>query len=192
MNWNCCDIDGFGEDVLQRAYQALSPSRKEHIDKLRQPQDKRRSLAAEVLVQKMLRQYYNIDWAVLHRTPQGQPFLTGCSLCVSISHCENMVACAIDEKAVGIDIERIRPVNLKICNHVCTEEEKRYVLGDLAEFPQGNCDDPQMLRRFFEIWTAKEAFFKRNGTGITDLRSVNIQNIQRQMHTIGDYLLQII
>ena len=48
------------------------------------------------------------------------------------------------------------------------------------------------MQRFFEIWTAKEAYFKKCGTGITNLKSVNSLTLSRQMHILGDYILHII
>lgn len=190
MHWSCCNTADFTQDALQQAYAQLSDSRKEHIDRLRQPEDKARSLAAELLVQKLLREKYAITDAVLHRKTNGQPYLSGCDLHVSISHCDGTVACAISREPVGIDVERIRPINLNICRHVCTEEEKAYVGTDGSEGQ--TCRDPDILRRFFEVWTAKEAYFKKCGTGITDLKSVNILPLPRQTHRIGDYLLQIL
>ena len=192
MHWSCCDIASFSADELQRAYEKLSPSRKEHIDRLHRQKNKDCSLAAEVLVQRLLEEHYGVTGAELHRKENGQPYLTGCDLYVSISHCEQKVACAVSCDPVGIDIERIRPVNLKLCRHVCVVEEKAYVLGETRGYEDRECQDSDVLRRFFEIWTAKEAFFKKNGTGITDLKSVNILPLPRQVHMVEDYLVQIL
>ena len=166
-------------------YISLSPSRMEHIDRLHRQADKNRSLAGEILVQKLLREQYAISTAVIHRNNSGQPYLTGCDLHISISHCDALVACAISENPVGIDIERIRPINPQLCQRICTEAE-------LAYLQPGNLEDPAILRRFFEIWTAKEAYFKKCGTGITNLKSVNTLDLPRQTHFIKDYVLQII
>lgn len=176
MHWSCRSIASFTAEELQNAYSQLSSSRKAHIDRLRPQEDKRRSLAAEILVQELL-QSLGITNAVLHRHLNGQPYLTGCDLCVSISHSHQMVACALSADPIGIDIERIKPLDFKICRHLCTEEEKAYCGEDLT--------------RLFEIWTAKEAYFKKQGTGITDLKSVNTLPLPRQYHKIEDYLVCI-
>ena len=177
MHWSYRDVASFSNNELQRTYSQLSPSRKAHIDRLRPQEDKRRSLAAEILVQELL-QSLGITNAVLHRHPNGQPYLTGCDLYVSISHSHQMVACALSADPIGIDIERIKPLDFKICRHLCTEEEKAY------------CGEN--LHRLFEIWTAKEAYFKKQGTGITDLKSVNILPLPRQYHRTEDYMICII
>ena len=189
MHWTYCHIDGVTAQELQKAYDGLAMSRKAHIDRLRQEKDRIRSLVGELLVQRLLAERYGIKDAKLNRKENGQPYLTGCSLYVSITHCEDLVACAVSENPVGIDLEKIRPVDLKLCRHVCQPEEKAYVLGS---HPEGQCREEKVLQRFFEIWTAKEAYFKKCGTGITDLKSVNTLPIRGQIHRLGDYILQII
>lgn len=192
MHWMHCNITDFSSDALQQAYACLSPERKEHIDRFRRQEDKNRSLAAELLAQKLLREHYGIRDAVLHRHSNGQPYLTGCDLYVSISHSGEKVACALNEAPIGIDIEHIRPVKLNLMRQVCVEEELAYVLAGHKLQEELPCRNEEILQRFFEIWTAKEAYFKKCGTGITDLRSVNILNLPRQVCRIEDYVLHII
>lgn len=190
MYWTLCDVSSVSNSALQHTYDTLTPSRKVHIDRLRRREDQVRSLAAEVLVQQLLQTHFHITDAALCRGDSGQPYLTGCDLFVSISHSDQKVACAVSQTPVGIDIEKIRPVDLNLCRHVCVEEEKQYVLGDLPQWPAGLCRDTEILQRFFEVWTAKEAYFKKLGTGITDLKSVNILPMERHIPVLDDYILQ--
>ena len=192
MHWTYCDTAAFSAGELQKAYAELSASRKEYIDRLRQEKDKIRSLTGELLLQRLLTEHYGVERAQLHRRENGQPYLTDCDLFVSITHCEDQVACVVSREPVGIDLEKIRPIDLKLCRHVCLPEEKAYVLGDHPEDQAGVCQDRQTLERFFEVWTAKEAYFKKCGTGITDLKSVNVLPLPRQMHRLDDYILQIL
>ena len=180
MRWSYCDIADFGEEDLRNVN--LSPSRKEYIHRLHREQDRIRSLAAELLVYKILKDSYGVEHAVLHRAENGRPYLTGCDLYVSIAHCGTKLACAVRPEPVGIDIEQIRPVNQNLLRHVCVEAEKAYVTEQ---------DGAQDLR-FFEVWTAKEAWFKKCGTGITDLKSVNILPLKREIHLLDGYVIQII
>lgn len=190
MHWTCCKISDYTEAQLQQVYEQLSASRKERIDRYRRKEDRNRSLAAECLVYDLLRKQANITSAKLHCHSNGQPYLTGCELQVSISHCDQMIACAINEDPVGIDIERIRPIKLNICRHVCVPEEMEYLSADQPK--DQLCQDENILRRFFEIWTAKEAYYKKCGTGITDLKAVNILPLKRQSHIVEDYFVQIL
>lgn len=191
MKWLSCKISAFSREDYDRAYRQLSPSRKEHIDRFRLPGDKSRSLAGQLLAEKLLAQAYNLTDVQLDREENGRPALIGCDLFVSIAHCEDMVVCAVSKRPVGIDVERIRPIDLAAARHVCVEEELDYLLGGKPAEP-GLCQDPETLKRFYEIWTAKEAYFKKCGTGITNLKSVNILPMERQCFQEEDYFIQII
>lgn len=192
MHWAYCKTTDFSKTQLQQLYLRLSPSRKARIDRLRREEDKLRSLAAELLVYRLLENHYGITSAKLHCKDNGQPYLPDCGLHVSISHCGEALACAVSETPVGIDIERIRPIDLRICRHTCVPEELAYLLGDQQTEELGDCSDPDTLRRFFEIWTAKEAYYKKCGTGITDLKRINILSLQRQVYTVDDYFIQLV
>lgn len=78
----------------------------------------------------------------------------------NMSHCENIVTVAFSDDFVGVDIEKIRPVNLKIAERFFSSEEKLLVKDNLS---------------FFTLWTKKEAFIKRSGNGLkTPLNSFNV------------------
>lgn len=190
MRWTCADIGAFTPEELEKVYLQLSPSRKAHLDRIAREEDKKRSLVATVLVNRLLKEF-GCPAATLQRAENGQPCLSGCDLFVSISHSQSKVACAMDTQPVGIDIEKIRSIDMAVCRHVCLEEETAYVWNGQAAHT-GICRDPEILRRFFEIWTAKEAWFKKCGTGITDLKSVNVLPLQYETHLLEDYLIQII
>lgn len=191
MHWTYCDGDLVSAEALAQAYGALTPSRKVHIDRFRRREDKVRSLVAGILVEKLLKEHCGMDRISLCRDDSGRPYLPDCDLSVSISHSGNRVACAVSQKPVGIDLEQLRPVDLNLCRHICVEEERKYVFGPIPEWEGGLCHDQEVLSRFFEIWTAKEAYFKRAGTGITNLKAVNVLPLPRQIHWLDNYILQI-
>ena len=192
MHWAYCKTEDFSKSALLQQYLRLSPSRKARIDRLRREEDKLRSLASELLVYRLLETHYGISSTQLHCKDNGQPYLSDCGLHVSISHCGKALACAVSDSPVGIDIERIRPMDLRICRHVCVPEEMNYLLANTQMTELGACSDPVILRRFFEIWTAKEAYYKKCGTGITDLKGINTLSLQRQIYTEDDYLIQLV
>lgn len=192
MHWTYCRVDDIDAQQLQDIYDHLAPCRKEYIDRLRKKEDKNRSLAGELLVYRILQEHYGIREGVLRRRPNGQPWLSGCDLQVSISHSHDLVACAVSREPVGIDVERIRPVSPALCARVCVEEELAYLLAGEKEIPPQDRQDPAFLGRFFEIWTAKEAYFKKCGTGITNLQSVNTRTLLREIFRLEDHIIQII
>lgn len=176
MNWLICRVTDFTQEALEHCYETLSPSRKAHVDTFRHQGARRQSLAGELALRQLLAQADITD--TIERAPGGQPVLAGGSAFVSISHCQDLVACAVAEMPVGIDIEKIRPVKPELIGRVCTPEEKAYV-GASRE-------------RFFEVWTAKEAWFKMQGTGITDFQAVNTLTLPRESHREGDYVLHLV
>lgn len=94
----------------------------------------------------------------------------------------DLVICAINDTLVGVDIEKIRSVDLNIIERVCNEDELEYILNDTS------------YKHFFEIWTFKEAYFKIIGTGITDFKSIDYFNTGKNklMIDYNDYIIHIV
>lgn len=176
MNWSMTRIGDVSEEELTACYESLSESRKAHMDRFRNQEARRQSLAAELALRKLL-QELGIDDTIV-RLPSGQPALARNTAFVSIAHCEDFAVCAVHEKPVGIDIEKLRPVKPGMAQRICTEEELSYV----QEAPD----------RFFEIWTGKEAYFKMAGTGITNFQAVNVLTLKRTLFRREDHLIQIV
>ena len=85
----------------------------------------------------------------------GKPFLiNNPHIYFNISHADQYVAFAIADEPVGIDIEIIKPIDLKIANRFFTPDEETYILA-------GN-----RVQRFYEIWTKKESNIKWEGKGL--------------------------
>lgn len=77
------------------------------------------------------------------------------SIHFNLSHSEEMVACALCSKTVGIDIEKIRRYNAKVANRILHDSEWEY----LQESKQKDKD-------FIRFWTLKEAYGKYTGQGL--------------------------
>lgn len=176
MNWLICRTTDFTQAQYEAAYRSLSPSRKAHIDTFRHAPSRQRSLAGELALRHLLEKE-GID-ATIARLPSGQPVLEGSDVFVSIAHCDELIACAVDSRPIGIDVEKIQPVKPGMPERICTEEELAYVQNS-----------PE---RFFEIWTAKEAWFKLQSTGITNFRAVNTLSLPRHLIREDGYLIQIV
>lgn len=189
MNWRYRRLEDFSREQYDSAYRQLSPARKDRIDRYRRQEDRQRSLAGELLVKELAMQA-GFAGPVVEQLASGQPVLKNGGLHISIAHSGNLVACAVDTAPVGIDVEQLRPFRAGMLRHVCTEAEIAYVLGG-APLPQGEITDTGMINRFFEVWTGKEAWFKRAGTGITDLKSIEILSMPRQLFRADGYMIQI-
>lgn len=188
MNWSYCRIDDINECEYTSIYRSLSASRKKHIDRFRKEHNKKCSLAGEHLAKKLIG-----NETVIDIDDNGKPYAKGLNIHFSISHCDDTVVCVASDTAVGIDIERIKPINLRLAKKVCVDEEMEYLFCKTptqADFTF--CEDQNILHRFYEIWTAKEAYFKKLGTGITDLKCINILTLNREIHLLGEYIVQIV
>lgn len=90
------------------------------------------------------------------RTEYGKPYVAGHpEVQLSLAHGGSIVVCVSADEPVGVDVEQVRPVDLADFDSWLTECEKQAI---------ATSDDP--VREFFRIWTAREAFAKRDGRGL--------------------------
>lgn len=78
----------------------------------------------------------------------------------NFSHTRNCILCCISDSCrVGADIEKITKAPFEIMKNVFHTQESQYIsTGDSLE----------QNKRFYEIWTKKEAYLKLKGTGLID------------------------
>jgi 4'-phosphopantetheinyl transferase len=123
------------------------------------------------------------DSFFIARTAQGKPYAENCALEFNLSHSGKWLVCAVGDQPLGVDIEAIKPRNLRIAERFFTQREQEFLAPDQED----------ALLRFLQIWTAKEAYFKALGTGITDLKSVCYFDLlpHLQQMVTKDYVLTI-
>lgn len=127
--------------LLSSSY--LSPLEKMSFDKYKSIETKKEKIVSSILKNKYVGPYYISE--------SGKPLSD--SKYFNISHSHSMVAIVIDIVPVGIDIEKIRPVEKDLIDYISNEEEKKYIHDDQS---------------FFEIWTNKESLVKSLGSGIKE------------------------
>jgi len=76
----------------------------------------------------------------------------------NISHSGNYVVCAVSTTEIGIDVERIRKVNLRIAERFFSPSE----IHDLMA-----CAEETQMQYFITLWTIKESYLKAIGRGLT-------------------------
>lgn len=85
-------------------------------------------------------------------------------VCFSISHTKNVVAVAVSDNEVGIDIEKSdRAISKALFDKIACEAE-------IKAYPQPTVKDVLIL------WTKKEAIFKRNGDKVFIAKEINTLN----------------
>lgn len=147
----------------------ISCEKQERINKLHLLRDAQNTLIGDVLARMEICRQTNLNnkQLIFSANEFGKPFLTNePSICFNISHSSNYIVCAVDDKAVGIDIEQVKPINIKIAERYFALDEARFVLSG---------SDEENTKHFYEIWTKKESFLKREGTGLSkSLLSFNV------------------
>jgi phosphopantetheinyl transferase len=89
----------------------------------------------------------------------GKPFLRGVpEEEFNLSHAGRYVACAFDDRPLGIDIERRRPVKRGVATRFFAPDEAAF----LASLPPEEREEG-----FLDLWTKKESRVKWEGRGLS-------------------------
>lgn len=155
------DISGFD---LVEALEQLPQWRRARALGRRSETDRRLCVAAYRLLQAGLAAEYGVDTQPEFGYAEGgKPFIKGRpDIHFNMSHCPAAALCAISDRPVGADIERIRPYNAELARRVLDAAEVARV---------ENASRPEV--EFARLWTMKESVLKLTGEGIRrDLKSV--------------------
>lgn len=151
------------EDLPRERFEELLgfvPSEKrERILRFRSYRDAQNCLLGDVLARQEISRVTGLKNEELEFSVSdcGKPFLKNVDdIHYNISHSGHYIALALDNEPVGIDIERLRPIEDRY-----EKIAKRFFTPDEAEYIQGN------VPRFMEIWTKKEARIKWEGKGLS-------------------------
>lgn len=181
------NVNDFTKIEYDYYYSLMSEEKKKRIELLQFEKDKKLSVFGEMLARIMISEYCNIspESIKFSANEHGKPFAEELKVCFNTSHSGDYVLCAVSDKSIGADIELMRDIDDRLINYVCCEDEMSYVCQLNAE----------KRKRFFEVWTSKEAYFKCIGTGITDLKSINVfdKSIKDRIQTFihEDYAISI-
>ena len=117
---------------------------------------------------------------IIEKTENGKPYFKKYpDFHFNISHTNGAVAVAFSKKSVGVDVEKLRNVNFNIANRFFKKKETEYVFLE----PQNT------KKRFFEIWTKKEASIKEKGLTLSHISNMDTSHI----HTFqnGEFIISV-
>jgi len=132
----------------------LSEKRKEKIHRYLYPKDRKQSLGAGLLLNEVLSLHGVLVDDIVYGE-NGKPKIPG--ICFNLSHSEDMVICAVSEKPIGCDVEKVKEANLKVADRFFTEKEVEYLNA---------LDKDNRADAFFRLWTMKESYMKMTGEGM--------------------------
>ena len=195
MKWYKYDIRNLIPSEYAKWYALMNKDKQARVERFRFKDDKMRTIAGEMLARKAIAEWCNIsaEGIVFDRTETGKPYAKGLPVEFNISHSGDVIVCVVDDKPVGIDIEKIHPVDLKVAKHICTDDELIYLFGYTpTEQDFTYTTDQELLTRFFELWTTKEAICKLRGIGIGELCSATDKYAVQIKHIVDrEYIICI-
>ncbi len=159
--------EGAGDDGLYDRLRAVAtPDRRARADRLRRPHDAWHCLLAGALLHHAL-VTAGIAPALALDPPlavgtYGKPYVIGCpDFHFNLSHGGDWAVLAWDTAPVGVDIESIRGTR------DVRALAARYFTADEQEYVAMASTDAAMAERFYALWTAKEAYLKYTGKGLS-------------------------
>ena len=152
-------------DELEECAAVLSVDEKRRARRFRFEQDCDRFTVCRAVLRQLLAQELAIDACKVDIVygRYGKPLLpplAGRRVSFNVSHSDGQALVALASHEVGVDIERIRPVDdlVRLAKTALSLTEQ----AALFALP-----GPQRLKGFFNCWTRKEAYIKATGYGLS-------------------------
>jgi len=148
------------QDKINALLQVISRENREKCQRFKFKEDTLRTLYGELIVRHVLCQRYlfkDEDIEII-RNDYGKPYVKDCPIHYNISHTGDFVACAFSEQKIGIDIEQVKEIDLKIAKRFFCQQEYESLLVQKI---------PDQHDYFYSLWTLKESYIKWLGTGLS-------------------------
>lgn len=139
----------------------ISEQRQQNISKKLFDKDKISSLFSELLLFKVLKDYYYLNPSdlIIKKTKYNKPYLANIdNVHYNISHSGDWVVCAVSPVPVGVDIEKIVDIDFSLIS-------KYYSTKEIHEFKK--VPKQHKLACFYNLWTLKESYIKAVGMGLS-------------------------
>lgn len=171
----CVNISGLDcESDLKCIIRHLSYQKRMRVDKILCNDEKKRILCGELLIRCVANRLLGMKFKDIEFVYNdfGKPYIKGYErFYFNISHSFDWIVCIVNSYEVGIDIEKIRNIDLKIARRFFAETE----IIDL-ECMTGK----EQIEYFYDLWTLKESYIKYLGKGLfVPLNSFSIKKIYK-------------
>ncbi|WP_050740127.1 4'-phosphopantetheinyl transferase family protein [Acetobacterium bakii] len=144
--------------ILQKYLDQVTTERREKVVRQKSIQSQALSLGAEVLMKKAMLKSFGIKGnLIIEKSEQGKPrLLKHSGIHYNLSHSGNYVVCALSNKAVGLDLQKMDRLNLDLATRYFAQEEVVWLFDLPVE---------KQKKGFFDLWTIKESYMKFTGRG---------------------------
>ncbi len=129
---------------------------------------------SEDFIKKSLFRYSGKSGFEIKKTKSGKPYTDG--IYFSLSHTDGFTVCAVSDRQVGIDTEKIRPV--KSAERII----KRFF---------GECEKSLTDEAFLCMWTQFESRVKYFGEEITSCKNAKEKNLHTETFLMDDYIVSV-
>lgn len=124
-------------------------------------QDALRTLFADLMARYVVTGTLGIknEDIAFRNSPYGKPYLVGVNdYHFNTSHSGDWVVCVADSVPIGIDVERMKEIDLQMAQS-CFSEKEIEKLNAL--------ESTEQLDFFYDLWTLKESYIKLIGQGLS-------------------------
>lgn len=174
MKYKIESINNYNDELFQKLYNKIRKEKKDEIDKYITKESKERSILGEKLLMDLLGEN---DYKLLRieRNKNGKPYIKNKKTYYNISHSNNYVTAVVSNNQIGIDIEKVRKISLKVIDKFASKNEKQYIYSK----------ENGVEKRLFEIYTLKEAYIKMKGLALKNIKTVEFK-IEKEKITCSD------
>ena len=137
--------------LSRRTLRYVSASRREKVERMRHPEDRKRSLTAELMLRCAASRICGIPPRnlTIANGPYGKPYLPDVTdFHFNLSHSGQYVVLAIGHLPLGVDVERMQPMEdtmKSIAARFFTDREYRVLLSKSGD---------ALCRTFYTLWTS--------------------------------------
>ena len=168
----CETLDTAGDDSLFSVY------RREKLAQVRAPELRKQMTAAELLLMRAVKEA-GVGAAFPLRIQTdlfGKPFLPDLPLYFSLSHSGRRVCCALSDRDIGFDVQKISRPHDALLRRCLSERERSRI-----------CESANPAAAFTLLWCVKESYVKATGEGLSRALETLELSLERPLRVRGDY-----
>jgi len=176
------DFPALGGNFIEENIRHMPHSRQEKCARYRHDSDKEACIVTYLLLLKGLWEHYGVESAgEFYYSRHGKPYLRDHPhIFFSLSHCKHGAACALADVEIGVDIQDVRPFDIRLARRVCSEGEMRKLSAS---------KDPAKL--FCRLWAEKESYAKAEGASVVPFFRKDLPKNLAAYHETENYFMAL-